>query len=858
MARQYKIITPDGAEMMVEGPEDATDDELVAFAQAQIASAKPKYAKDRVQVRRPEQSIAPAADAPALSPGATRLKAAQDALGGRSAIGTALQSGALGNLSDEWAGVVNAGTNILASPFTGDLNPSQAYRDARDLERYNMSQAADKMPVGNALGQVVGGFLGMAPAAAGGVIMDALSSIKAGAKGGAIGGAITGFGSGEDAETSAVGGVLGGAFGGVLGGAVPALVNYARPVIQGTRRLLGRDQPGLARQIVADALASDANTGASAGAMMDRAHALGVPYMLADTGENTRGLVASVGRQPGASRTTVLNAVNERQRGQADRIRGAIERDLGPITNQPERVAAAQGQARATAREATERATLDLTQAAESVGPNVDRLASGGQAREAFGSAYDAARARTRSAYEVPELTTPQPIEIPSELFARDLRSASDDFYGDGGGEIPAALRAIIDDAAAPDATTRTLTNIDRRLADFGGEAAMSGNRSDAAFATRVRGLLSDFADRAAPADYRAALANAKSVRAEQGRLFESRDVPRAFARDRYGNPLVGDTSVPERLVRPGAPGGDTADDLIASIGPEAAEATMRQELRRNLDALPNLTPANTRALNTRYAEMAQRFPSLRSDLDAVNWHAANVAGLSLAEREAGREGSTALERGWNGLTQSPDEIARNLSLSDDVAGFGEGFRNRLADQVSRRVDDADKARALIGSPQRRGVLEQVFPGEDLDRFGETLAAEQAANQTFRSATQGSQTAERLAYDAQTADPGIAETGFEAVLRGSQGNMWQAVVSGLQKARETSRFGVGEAGKSVRQSVATLLTETDPVILRQVLEAANADVLARQAAAGGIARAGAQAGRGLTIGTVGAVSNLGR
>ncbi|NYD88743.1 hypothetical protein [Sphingomonas melonis] len=871
MAKQYKILTPDGQTMTVEGPEDATDDELISFAQEQLKTSGSKFAGRQTVVDRPvaQPTIAPEAQAP-VSPETARLQRGQDALSsgilgkvndvlGGGGIRHLLDNGAMLGLGDEISGLSNAAYNVLSSPFTGHFAPVEAYYGGRDAERAQQDAAREKSPISGTLAEIAGGFVGLNPTAAIATAPNALAAIRSGAKGGAILGGVAGFGGGRDAETSLTGGVLGGAFGGVLGAAAPVVASNVARTARGYRRFFGRD-PNVALDVVGDALAADANTGAQAGAIMDRGHSLGVPVMLADTGENARALVASVGRQPGPSRTTVLNAVQERQLGQADRIRGAIERDLGPLSNQPDRAAAFRAQDRATAAEARERALTDLTQTAEGIGPNVDRLASGSQAREAFGTAYDAARSRSREAYNAPELVNPQPIEIPAEVFSRDMRSAADDFYGDGGGEMPATLRSIIDDAAAPDATTRTLTNIDRRLADFGGEATMSGNRSDAAFATRLRGILSDFADRAAPQPYRAALANAKSVRAEQGRLFETRDLPRTFANDRFGNPIVGDTSVPERLVRPGAPGGDTADSLIAAVGPDQAEAIMRQELRRNLDSMADLTPANTRALNTRYAEAVQRFPALADDLAAVNRHAATLTAAANAEQLAGREGSTAIEQGYNSLSRSPDEIGRALStLADDqIPLFGEGLRNQLANQIGRRVDDADKARALIGTPNRRSVLERVFPNDGLDRFAETLAAEQAGNQTFRSATQGSDTAVRQAYDAQTTDPGLVEGVLDTGIRAGKDGWLSLIMSGLQKVRDTGRYGAGEAGKSVRQSIATLLTETDPSELQRILAEANAQAANRVAQDQRTMGGATQVGQRLSGGVVTGASGLGR
>jgi hypothetical protein len=201
-----------------------------------------------------------------------------------------------------------------------------------------------------------------------------------------------------------------------------------------------------------------------------------------------------------------------------------------------------------------------------------------------------------------------------------------------------------------------------------------------------------------------------------------------------------------------------------------------------------------------------------------------------VAQREAGAPGSTAIERGYNSLGLSPDEISRivNTSTPDDIALFGEGIRNRLANEVGRRVDDADKARALVGTPNRRSVLERVFPGEGLDRFAETMSLEQAANKTFASATQGSQSAERLAYDAQVTDPGIVETATDSVLRGMKEGFVPMLATIAEKVRASGRYGAGEAGKSVRQSVASLLTETDPAALREAIESANAEIIARQ------------------------------
>ena len=321
--------------------------------------------------------------------------------------------------------------------------------------------------------------------------------------------------------------------------------------------------------------------------------------------------------------------------------------EAATAAQQAERQAAAEARIAAGREQAAgyrQAADAGLVAAREGIGAPVDRTATGSTAREAFGNAYEAAKQRSREAYSAPVLKQAQPIEIPKAVFQR-VRDAADEFYGDGGGEIPSQLRSIIDDMADQHATTRTLTNIDRRLADFAGEAGMSGRNSEAAFAKRIRGDLAAFVEQAAPKEYRDALANAKAVRAEQGRIFETGDAPKAFARDRYGNPTVGDTTVPTRIVRPGAPGGDTIDGLISAVGPDTAETLVRQELRRVLEEGGVQTEAQARSLASRYGEVARRFPGVQSDLAAVQSSAARLDQARAAQTAAEQARVTAAEQ---------------------------------------------------------------------------------------------------------------------------------------------------------------------------------------------------------------------
>jgi hypothetical protein len=352
-----------------------------------------------------------------------------------------------------------------------------------------------------------------------------------------------------------------------------------------------------------------------------------------------------------------------------------------------------------------------LTAAREGVGPPADRDATGASARQAFDDAYQAAKQKTREAYGAPVLKEPQPITIPQTVFAK-LRDAADEFYGDGGGEIPGQLRWIIDDMADQHATTRTLTNIDRRLADFAGEARMAGRNAESAFAERVRGDLGDFVQRAAPQPYKDALRAAKAVRAEQGRVFETGDAAAAFARDKFGNPVHGDNALSGKLVRQGAAGGDTADRLIAAVGPEQAEAIVRQELRRVVEEKGVETAAQARALNVKYGETARRFPAVKADLDRIEQAAAahdaalGIESEAIAAKPTPEEAAAIKERAalHEEILKSPlarvaDPATDPSSFVGTLLGRNDGGRQFkfLTRQVRRSADAMAGLRRALG-----------------------------------------------------------------------------------------------------------------------------------------------------------------
>lgn len=326
--------------------------------------------------------------------------------------------------------------------------------------------------------------------------------------------------------------------------------------------------------------------------------------------------LAEVAKDPGLAvfqRRRISIPINERMDSNAA-IRGrAAETALG--TGDPQAV-----QNAALAQQEQSASSLAAGRAA--IGPVADRAASGGVARESFGQNYQAAKDRVREAYNVPALTESAPVDIPRPL-VQDMLGRVAQYYGDGAGQIPPKLQTILNEFAAPAATTQRFANIDRRLADFAGEAKVAGRAQEAAVASSLRQSLGAYVESSMPQPYRDALAQARAMRAEQGRIYENGTAPKAFESNQFGNPVHGDTEVPTRIVAPGPKGGDTAEGLTAAIGPQASEQAAREEFRRLVDGKELETGAAVKGLSMRYAETLARYPSLQKDMDVLHDRAA-------------------------------------------------------------------------------------------------------------------------------------------------------------------------------------------------------------------------------------------
>jgi hypothetical protein len=315
-----------------------------------------------------------------------------------------LSGGMLGGL-DEVAGGVGAVVDAIRSPFSDqvDFNPGKSYAAWRDRANQGEKATTAAHPIASrALG--VAGALGNVPVKAIKATTLGKSMVK-GAGVGAATGAASGFLSGNGLGNRISGAEWGLGIGAPLGALAPLLLPHlingvssaSGAVKNAYNRLLGapvktaaQKAEGLGRKVVAKAMVDDAITPLAAGKALNEAHGRGVPLALGDMGDNLRGLTGSLSRKPGTPRRLVQAMVDTRQAGQGERVRAAVSRDLGDISNPFEASDALMQQAKATAAPLYEKAYS----APARTNPELEKLLATPAGRQAL------ARARTIAANE--------------------------------------------------------------------------------------------------------------------------------------------------------------------------------------------------------------------------------------------------------------------------------------------------------------------------------------------------------------------------------------------------------------------------------------------------------------------------
>lgn len=288
-------------------------------------------------------------------------------------------------LDTEADGLATAAGSLIAHPQqaweSGGQSVADAYHSGRQDNLDRLQYVDNKHPIGGTAADI------------GGMLLSPIGAVKAGAgmlglatNGAAVGG-ISGFEQGngslaQRAEDAGIGAGVGAVAAPLVGHFVGGVAHLGSDIVGAIKNR------GVATgaELVAKKLAEDNLTPQDAAAAMQSGQAGGTPTVLADLGENTRALGGSVSRQPGAARNVAKTVTADRQLGQGERIKDAINRDLGHTTDTLEESERLMKAAKAKATPLYEKAYSQPTNSDE-----IQRLLKTPAARKALNHAYEIA-----------------------------------------------------------------------------------------------------------------------------------------------------------------------------------------------------------------------------------------------------------------------------------------------------------------------------------------------------------------------------------------------------------------------------------------------------------------------------------
>lgn len=267
----------------------------------------------------------------------------------------------LGAAADTSAGAYGiAAGNAVTGGFLDEIVGATQGERAGQLAQYGKEYARNESPWASLAGDITGGFAVGGPAAAG-VRMAGIKGVQAASPFAArlantfagsvpraaitastAQGALTG--AGEMNDNRLLGAGIGGGAGlvGSAAGAKLASLPYTGVATNATNPVRGmfggRQRPTLptlspAQQLMNKSVGGNFDNAIS---QMDEAQNFGLPMTLADADPALRSLAGSTVRKSPDARGIAEQTLIPRQRGQYDRLIGAIDRDLGPIANVPQ------------------------------------------------------------------------------------------------------------------------------------------------------------------------------------------------------------------------------------------------------------------------------------------------------------------------------------------------------------------------------------------------------------------------------------------------------------------------------------------------------------------------------------------
>ena len=834
---KYHVNAPDGHTYEVEGPDGASQDDVVKAVLAQ----HPEAAQAPQHQRTWGDFFGDLGHATAN----TAAGVVQGITGIPDAVTHAIGAG---------SGYAVQGLGHIASAVTGD----QSYANTAD--KYG---AALQHPV------TLGGIVDQVAPSTGGI-----AGTIARFGGQLLGGAtpLAGVGAVNDAASAAAGVRQ-----------LPITANMftaPKPTLAG--RVVNAFTPNkqTGAQLVAQKLAEDHIQPGEAAQQITQANASGQPLMLADMGDNTRALAADVARQPGKARDIGLNAVRDRQIGdnpfgantvpsQSERVQAAISRDLGPVADP---IAASQHlgeQAKAAAAPLYDQAYS--APGSKDFYENVQDLLNRPSMQKALANARNIAAEEGRRPEDLgfviddkgnvslpPQDGRYQTVAMgdPKDDLARTtVRGMNRDVSKVGPTDLVGWLRQNGGLQDQNDELSHMgLNNAARRGMPFVGQESRFGplvnpngrTLDDASHAAWEAGYFPHLNDRPSVNEFLDAV---RGTHEGWNRHFLPED---QGAVDQFGQHMAQNNDLRGVRAETGAlPVSDTSTPAgpqpfapMSSYGEKQVSMPTWQTydyIKRGLDdVLEGYRDPVTGKLNLDTQGRAVN-NTLRDFIGRIDQ--ANPAyGAARAAYAGPASMKEALNAGTDALNWAPNQIRAKMSNMGDPekAQFWLGMRSALSQKAAATNDGANVVRGLVGSGLKRDALAEAAGGKaNLESFMKSLEREQQMNVTYGKVTGGSSTAGNL-LENQSNNASLGLDAAAHVARG--GGLKEFVLNhGIRQAQGAIRYGVGQAGQGAREDAAALLFTSKPNDFTQAINQAIASTVAANRTG---ANALAVAGRG--------------
>lgn len=517
-------------------------------------------------------------------------------------------------------------------------------------------------------------------------------------------------------------------------------------------------------------------------AALTQADQLGVPMTLADASPELGSLAGSATRFSPTTAGQARTVMAQRNQGQVDRLASAVERDLGPVTNIPQR------------------SDDLLRQARTNAGPLYAEAFEGGsiapletQFSGAFAeSGGEVARARKALTAAENALTQSR---------ARVSRSGNDVYAN--AQALPddrAALKAVEDaQAAVAQAEAQHAANLDRlRAAQSDGSA----NAPGAVWTPRVQQFLDD---PIAQSGLRKGLEVQRLEALAEGRAFDPTELA-ITGTDDTGAPIV--ASVPNMRTLDAMKRG--LDELIEEYPKDMAGRPQLDQRGRAIDQVRRSFVSHVDTLNPKYAPARAAYAGPAQERDF-------------------------LQRGQKAIGARPDQLGVDMAglTPEQTAQMRLGYQSELMTRAGD-VRNNGNPFAQLNTPNTEGRLNTLYNGAEDADIARLLSQRDLELQLAGSAN-------RLVGNSATAERSIADEFFKQAPTGIGGDVAQGVVESALMGGPWLTAGkrIGDRlWKDKREAAAlaanrSLADELGPILLNDAptdAAAALTDIGARAAA----------------------------